>query len=188
MLHARGTHHKHKEEQCLLHVLLSSTNWPRVLHPTFSSNKRRRCCRHKAAATAHSSFSFSKTIIYIWTINDLWPSQCRCHLAFIENITNYLDRWGWTRHSDLVQPPWRLRSSYSDAFCDPDTQPGFLWLLSRSLGRLLLCLKQRKGKIYFCKRNVSHRVLVGKPAGKRPLGRPRRRWKDNIKMDLWEVG
>ena len=33
-----------------------------------------------------------------------------------------------------------------------------------------------------------HRVLVGKPEGKRPLGRPRRRWEDNIKMDRWEVG
>ena len=33
-----------------------------------------------------------------------------------------------------------------------------------------------------------HRVLVGKPEGKRPLGRPRRRWKDDIKMDLQEVG
>jgi len=33
-----------------------------------------------------------------------------------------------------------------------------------------------------------HRVLVGKPEGKRTLGRPRRRWKDNIKMDLQEVG
>jgi len=32
-----------------------------------------------------------------------------------------------------------------------------------------------------------HRVLVGKPEGKRPVGRPRRRWKDNIKMDLQEV-
>ena len=31
-------------------------------------------------------------------------------------------------------------------------------------------------------------VLVGKPEGKRPLGRPRRRWEDNIKMDLQEVG
>jgi hypothetical protein len=29
-----------------------------------------------------------------------------------------------------------------------------------------------------------HRVLVGRPEGKRPLGRPRRRWEDNIKMDL----
>ena len=33
-----------------------------------------------------------------------------------------------------------------------------------------------------------HKVLVGKPEGKRPLGRPRRRWEDNIKMDLQEVG
>ena len=33
-----------------------------------------------------------------------------------------------------------------------------------------------------------HRVLVGKPEGKRPLGRPRRRWEDNIGMDLREVG
>jgi len=33
-----------------------------------------------------------------------------------------------------------------------------------------------------------YRVLVGKPEGKIPLGRPRRRWEDNIKMDLLEVG
>jgi len=35
-------------------------------------------------------------------------------------------------------------------------------------------------------RNV-YRVLVGKPEGRRPLGRPRRRWEDNIRMDLREV-
>ena len=34
----------------------------------------------------------------------------------------------------------------------------------------------------------AHKVLVGKPEGKRPLGSPRRRWEDNIKMDLQEVG
>jgi hypothetical protein len=33
-----------------------------------------------------------------------------------------------------------------------------------------------------------YRVLVGRPEGKRPLGRPRRRWEDNIKMDLREMG
>ena len=33
-----------------------------------------------------------------------------------------------------------------------------------------------------------HRVLVGKPEGKKPLRRPRRRWEDNIKTDLQEVG
>jgi hypothetical protein len=37
------------------------------------------------------------------------------------------------------------------------------------------------------KRNAS-RLLVGKPERKRPLGRPRRRWLDNIRMDLGEVG
>jgi hypothetical protein len=33
-----------------------------------------------------------------------------------------------------------------------------------------------------------YRVLVGKPEGKRPLGRPRRRWEDNVRMDFQEVG
>jgi hypothetical protein len=33
-----------------------------------------------------------------------------------------------------------------------------------------------------------YRILVGRPEGKRPLGRPRRRWEDNIKMDLRERG
>jgi hypothetical protein len=37
------------------------------------------------------------------------------------------------------------------------------------------------------KRNAC-RILVGKSEGKRPLGRPRRRWVDNIKMDLREIG
>jgi hypothetical protein len=34
----------------------------------------------------------------------------------------------------------------------------------------------------------AYRLLVGKPEGKRPVGRPRRRWVDNIKMDLREIG
>jgi hypothetical protein len=41
----------------------------------------------------------------------------------------------------------------------------------------------RKGE----KRNA-YRLLAGKPEGRRPLGRPRRRWVDNIRMDLGEVG
>ena len=40
------------------------------------------------------------------------------------------------------------------------------------------CLSEKRGV---------YRILVGKPEGKRPLGRPRRRWEDNIKMDLQEV-
>jgi hypothetical protein len=34
----------------------------------------------------------------------------------------------------------------------------------------------------------AYNVLVGRPEGRRPLGRPRRRWEDNIKMDLMEIG
>jgi hypothetical protein len=37
-------------------------------------------------------------------------------------------------------------------------------------------------------RRGAYRAVVGKPEGRRPLGRPRRRWEDNIKMDLREVG
>ena len=38
------------------------------------------------------------------------------------------------------------------------------------------------------KRKGVYSVMVGKPEGKRPLGRPRRRWEDNIKVDLQKVG
>jgi hypothetical protein len=34
----------------------------------------------------------------------------------------------------------------------------------------------------------AYNILVGRPEGRRPLGRPRRRWEDDIKMDLWETG
>jgi hypothetical protein len=34
----------------------------------------------------------------------------------------------------------------------------------------------------------AYNILVGSPEGRRPLGRPRRRWEDNIKMDLREIG
>jgi hypothetical protein len=37
------------------------------------------------------------------------------------------------------------------------------------------------------RRRNAYRILVGKPEGKRPLGRPRRRWVDNIKIDLREI-
>jgi len=43
----------------------------------------------------------------------------------------------------------------------------------------MACMGEEKGV---------YRVLLGKPEGRRPLGRPRRRWVDNIRMDLQEVG
>ena len=41
--------------------------------------------------------------------------------------------------------------------------------------------RMEKGRIVF-------KILTGKPTAKRPLGRPRRRWEDNIRMDLEEIG
>ena len=46
------------------------------------------------------------------------------------------------------------------------------------------CMGDRRG-VY---KVMVHKVLVGKPEGKRPLGKPRRRWEDNTKMDLQAVG
>jgi hypothetical protein len=54
-------------------------------------------------------------------------------------------------------------------------------------------IKSRRMKLaghvaYIGERRSAYRVLVGRPEGKRPLGRPRRGWEDNIKMDLLELG
>ena len=62
-----------------------------------------------------------------------------------------------------------------------------------SLPNIVLVVKSRRMRwaghvARMGERRGAHRVLVGKPEGKRPLGRPRRRWEDNIKMDLQEVG
>jgi len=62
-----------------------------------------------------------------------------------------------------------------------------------SLPNIVRDVKSRRMRWAGCvagigERRVVHRVLVGKPEGKRPLGKPRRRWEDNIKMDLREVG
>jgi hypothetical protein len=55
---------------------------------------------------------------------------------------------------------------------------GQLWLKNK-MGGHVACMGDSTGV---------YRVLVGKPEGKKPLGRPRRRWEDNIEMDLQEVG
>ena len=51
-------------------------------------------------------------------------------------------------------------------------------------------MKNEMGRTHstYGERRGVYRVLVGKPEGNRSLGRPRHRWEDNIKMDLWEVG
>ena len=74
------------------------------------------------------------------------------------------------------------RKLHNDELNDLYSLPNIVWVLKLRRMRWaghVVCMREDRGV---------HRVLVGKPEGKRPLGRPRRRWEDNIKMDLQEVG
>ena len=77
------------------------------------------------------------------------------------------------------QPITRLHNEkLNDLYSSPNT---VLMIKSRRMrwAGHVACMEEGRGV---------HKVLVGKPEGKRPLGRPRRRWEDNIKMDLQGSG
>jgi len=80
---------------------------------------------------------------------------------------------------DEVTGDWRrlLNEELNDFYCSPDIVRVIKWRRMRWAGHVARIGEDRG----VC------RVLVGKPEGRRPLGRPRRRWKDNIMMDLQEV-
>jgi len=75
---------------------------------------------------------------------------------------------------------WRKlhNEELNDLHCSPDIVRVIKWRIVRSVWHVAR-MGERRGV---------YRVLVGKPEGKRPLGRPRCRWEANIKMDLQEVG
>jgi len=81
---------------------------------------------------------------------------------------------------DEVNGKWRKlhNEELNDLYCSPNV--------------VRVIKSKRKGLVgqiaRMWERRGVYRVLVGKREGKRPLGRPRRRWEDNIKMDLQEVG
>jgi len=84
--------------------------------------------------------------------------------------------FGTTR--DEVTGEWRKlhNEELNDLYCSPN----IIWVIKLTMrwaGHIA-----RMGD-----RRCLYRVLVGKPEGKRPLGRPRHRWEDNMKMDLQEV-
>jgi len=81
---------------------------------------------------------------------------------------------------DEVTEEWRrLRNEeLNDLYCSPNIVRVIKWRRMRWAGHVASMGEERE----------VYRVLVGKPEGKRPLGRPRHRWADNIKMDLQEVG
>jgi hypothetical protein len=81
---------------------------------------------------------------------------------------------------DEVTGEWR--KLHNEQLCDLYSSPSIIRLINSRRMRWAGHVA-RMGE----KRNA-YRLLVGKPTGKRPLGKPRRRWVDNIRMDLGEVG
>ena len=87
---------------------------------------------------------------------------------------------------DEVTGEWRKphHEKLNDLYPSPNT----VWVIKsrrmRWVGHVV-CLGERRGIYIYI---YIYMILVGKPEGKRPLGRPRHRWEDNIKMDLKEVG
>jgi len=81
---------------------------------------------------------------------------------------------------DKITGEWRKLNNeeFNDLYCSP------------SIVRVIKSRRMRWAAHVVCmvERRCVYRVLVGKPEGKRPLGRPRRRWEDNIKVDLQEAG
>jgi hypothetical protein len=74
------------------------------------------------------------------------------------------------------------RKLYNKELGDLYLSRNTVWVIKfRRMGlvRHIVCMGERRGV---------YRILVGKPEGKRPLGRPRHRWQDNTEMDLQEVG
>ena len=82
--------------------------------------------------------------------------------------------------SDEVTGEWRrLRNEeLNDLYCSPNIVQVIKPKTMRWAGHVARMGEERR----------MYRVLVGKPEGRSPLGRPRRRWVDNIRMDLQEVG
>jgi len=82
----------------------------------------------------------------------------------------------------MVDVTGEWRKPHTEELNDLYSSPNIIRVIKsrrmRWAGRVA-CIGERRG---------AYRVLVGKSEGKRPLVRPRRRWEDNIKMDLLEVG
>ena len=81
---------------------------------------------------------------------------------------------------DEVTGEWKKlhNEELNDLYCPPNIVRVIKWRKLRQAGHVAR-MGERRGV---------YRVLMGKPEGKRRLGRSRRRWEDNIKMDLQEVG
>ena len=81
---------------------------------------------------------------------------------------------------DEVKGEWR--KLHNEELNDLYSSPNIVWVMKSRRMRWV------EHVAYMRERRGAYRVLVGKPEGKEPLGRPSHRWEDNIKIDLQEVG
>ena len=106
---------------------------------------------------------------------------CSVRLFYLDGIYVYILYFLiYFEHLCGIYGEWRglQNEELNDLYSSPNIVRVIKWRRMRWAGHVA-----RMGE----ERGV-YRVLVGKPEGRRPLGRPRRRWVDNIRMDLQEVG
>ena len=120
-------------------------------------------------------------VLGLWTIVCL--SKVKSYFNYIRELCYIFDRVffiSYRNPSDKVKGEWRRlhNEELNDLYSSPNIVRVIKSRRMRWVGHVA-----RMGE----ERGV-YRVLVGKLEGKRPLGRPRRRWVDNIRMDLQEVG
>jgi hypothetical protein len=83
---------------------------------------------------------------------------------------------------EIVSVTGGWRKPHNEELRDLYSSPSIIRIIKSRRMKLTGCVARMGEKMN------AYRLLVGKPEGKRPLGRPRRRWMDNIRMDLGDVG
>jgi PAS domain-containing protein len=114
----------------------------------------------------------------VWVLNLVSESSSEEHRLRV--FGNRMLRRIYGPKRDEVTGEWK--ELYNEELHDLYSSPSIIRIMKSRRMRLAEHVA-RMGE----KKNNEYRLLVGKPEGKRPLGRPRRRWVDNIRMDLVEV-
>jgi hypothetical protein len=111
---------------------------------------------------------------YRYNFNVTFPARVKKAVTHIERTIH----WGWLRWENRVLKAGGSRKLHNEELLDLCSSPSIIRIIK---SRSWSCSTNGE------KRNA-YRLLVGKPEGKMPLGRQRRKWVDNIRMDLGEVG
>jgi hypothetical protein len=99
-----------------------------------------------------------------------------CKLRVFEN--RVLRRIFGPKRDDVTGEWQELRNELNDLYFSPNV----IWVIKSRIMRWVVHVARME------ERRGAYWILVGKPEGVRPLGRPRCRWEDNIKIDLQEMG